>query len=89
MATKAIDALKKSGPKQLGQNDPKVVYMGSEAGPFRCDRCEYYVDPEACSKVSGYIDPGGCCNLFSPAGEVQGGEEATILGLDQGGGQGY
>lgn len=88
MATKAIDALKKSGPKQLSQNDPKVVYMGSESGPFRCDHCVYYIDPGACHKVSGVIDPGGCCNLFEP-GEVQGGEEAAVLGLDQGGGEGY
>lgn len=25
------------------------VYMNGEAGPFRCDHCEYYVNPNACN----------------------------------------
>lgn len=41
-----------------------VVYMGGEAGPFRCDRCVYWEGPDKCHIVSGHIDPDGCCNLF-------------------------
>ena len=48
------------------KSDPLVVYMGPAKGPFRCDRCEYFVEPRACWKVSGDIDPAGCCNLFYP-----------------------
>jgi hypothetical protein len=50
--------------KKLGKFDPKVVYMGSDQGPFICGRCEYFEKPAACTKVSGHIDRLGCCNLF-------------------------
>lgn len=41
-----------------------VLYMDSSEGPFRCDHCEYYVDPRQCQLVDGDIDPAGCCSLY-------------------------
>lgn len=57
--------------EQLEQDDPQVVYMTSDQGPFQCQNCTYFVDPNACQKVSGEIDPEGCCNLFEKAGKVE------------------
>lgn len=51
---------------KLEKDDPKVVYMGPEKGPFKCQRCEYFKTPHACAKVDGEIDAHGCCNLFDP-----------------------
>lgn len=39
--------------------------MGPEQGPFECERCLHWQDPNACQIVSGDIDPHGCCNLFA------------------------
>lgn len=52
--------------KQLPQNDPTVAYMTSDKGPFMCNRCQYFNEPNSCQKVEGEIDPAGCCNLFEP-----------------------
>lgn len=41
-----------------------VVYMTSDMGPFRCDNCVNWVDPNQCAVVTGVIDPAGCCNVF-------------------------
>jgi hypothetical protein len=36
------------------------AYMSSKNGPFRCDNCEYYVEPRACNndKVMGWARDG-------------------------------
>lgn len=51
-----------------------VVYMTSDYGPFECQRCVHWVEPNACQVVSGEIDPKGCCNVFEPAGGEEAGE---------------
>ena len=58
----AISKLYPTG--KLEKNDPSVVYMGYDEGPFRCDNCEYWSNPSKCTKVNGNIEPGGCCNLY-------------------------
>lgn len=59
------EAVDSSLPK-LSQE--RVVYMGPESGPFRCDNCVYWSAPNACNLVDGDIDPGGICNLFVGSG---------------------
>lgn len=43
-----------------------VVYMSGEMGPFQCDHCKYFQDPNACSIVDGEIDPNGLCHVYDP-----------------------
>lgn len=50
-------------------------YMGSEAGPFECQRCDFFEQPGSCTVVDGDIDPQGCCNNFTPMMAEGGGEE--------------
>jgi hypothetical protein len=47
-------------------NKALVVYMGGEFGPFRCDRCQFFVGDGSCQMVEGDIDPAGCCDIFTP-----------------------
>lgn len=71
-----------SDPNKLDQSI--VVYMTSEYGPFECQNCKYWVDPNACSIVSGEIDPKGVCNVYTPpdqAADMEAGaseEEAPV-----------
>lgn len=51
---------------------PMAGYMGPEAGPFECQHCEFFQEPNACGIVSGDIDPAGCCNNFCPSGKPEG-----------------
>lgn len=39
-------------------------YMGPDQGPFECEHCIHWVDPDSCTLVAGKLDPHGCCNLF-------------------------
>lgn len=39
--------------------------MPPEAGPFECEHCHYFQQPNKCELVQGGIDPEGCCNLFT------------------------
>lgn len=51
---------------ESGNLDPVTVhYMDSSCGPFECQRCVHWLEPDGCDKVSGDIDPKGMCNLFS------------------------
>ena len=64
---KPIEGLKEVEP-ELHEKLTKatVVYMTSDQGPFRCDKCDFWVDPNQCELVEGDIDPAGCCNDFQP-----------------------
>lgn len=63
--------------------DPQVArYMGPENGPAECERCKFWLAPNACHIVSGPIHPEGWCALFTPNGE-QGGAEEGLPGLDE------
>lgn len=58
-------------PDGDGDDDSKVHqavagYMGSDMGPFECQRCEHFDGQSSCNIVEGTIDPAGCCNLFEP-----------------------
>jgi len=43
-----------------------VLYLDSRFGPFECQNCCYFNQPDSCSVVAGNIDPLGVCNLFCP-----------------------
>lgn len=65
---------------QLPGDDPEVMYMGPENGPFMCSNCVYFMgDNQPCQKVSDPVNAEGCCNQFQPAGGDQGAQ-----GIDQG-----
>lgn len=55
---------------QLEQDDPRVSYMGPDAGPFCCGHCMHFCPPSSCEIVSGQIDFAGCCNLYK-AGAIR------------------
>lgn len=59
----------KLNQRKLSQDDPTVVYMGRDKGPFMCAHCEYFRGPGSCTKVKGSIDPEGCCNLYESVEE--------------------
>jgi hypothetical protein len=60
--------MSKTKPNQ----DP--AYMGPDKGPFRCDNCEYFSEPNKCYKEemikaqdalkTAKVDKAGCCNYF-------------------------
>lgn len=54
-----------------------VVYMTSDKGPFTCDNCYFWHDPNACKIVEGVIDPKGCCNLYESSQDQDGAEEES------------
>lgn len=59
--------VREHGPEggRLPPDDPRVVYLPSDQGPFACDHCKFFIENRArCTEVAGYIDPHGCCNLF-------------------------
>lgn len=74
---KPIEGLEKAASSSGKQSQSQVVYMTGDQGPFRCDHCEYYVDPGGCKKVEGTIDPAGCCNLFEKGEASVGGTEES------------
>lgn len=45
-------------------------YEPPEDGPFRCDNCSFYSDPNQCTQPvvvktqHGVVDAGGCCKFF-------------------------
>lgn len=55
------------GPRFSVQKvDPAVArYLGSESGPFECQGCQHWEEPNSCGIVSGDIDPQGVCCLFT------------------------
>ncbi len=70
-------------PQQTqGQNpdtDPNNPdYEPPESGPFRCDNCTFYSDPNQCSQQQvvktrqGVVDPAGCCKFFASMAAVGG-----------------
>ena len=56
-------------PKDVDPTDPD--YEGPEDGPFQCDNCTFYQDPNQCTqpavmtKLKGVVDPSGCCKFFT------------------------
>jgi len=68
--TEAPDAATPTPSKSMGKYDvektsPQIAgYMGPEEGPFECEHCVHWLDPDSCNIVSGPINSGGCCNLF-------------------------
>ena len=63
-------------PQSQGPNpdtDPNNAdYEPPENGPFRCDNCTFYGDPNQCNEPhvqagpqKGVVDPAGCCKFFS------------------------
>jgi len=66
-------ALWRNEVTQPGQNP---FYMGPKEGPFKCENCEYYSDPNKCYKEEmikhqkadefAKVEPEGCCNYFEP-----------------------
>lgn len=64
---KELEGLKSAGPEK--RSKAVVVYMDGDKGPFRCDHCEYYTNPNKCEIVEGFIDPAGCCNLYESVEE--------------------
>lgn len=59
-------------------------YATPDNGPFECENCIHFNEPNQCDhpqlvsdpEVNGQVDPEGCCNLFHPSGAEPGGEEA-------------
>lgn len=65
-------------PKRIATPAGSVAgYLPPSEGPFSCDNCEYYVNPNNCSRPEvlkelgdpdgdGYADvePKGCCNFY-------------------------
>ena len=50
-----------------GQTSQQIAgYMGPERGPFECEHCIHFGEPNSCDIVSGHIEPEVCCNLFEP-----------------------
>ena len=64
MPSSILKGLQDAEPEQHQMSKAAVVYMDGDQGPFRCDHCEYWKNPNSCEIVAGYIDPAGCCNLF-------------------------
>jgi hypothetical protein len=66
------DKLEQAGAKPKPKLDaqkasqPAAGYLGPECGPFECEHCVHWEEPNACSIVSGTIAPDGCCNQFEP-----------------------
>lgn len=69
----AIKGLKASQPAPEDSSKgakAHSVYLPAKEGPFRCDNCEYFREPNSCTnkyiiKVHGpSVEPGGCCDLF-------------------------
>lgn len=60
-----------SDAADIDPNNPD--YEPPDDGPFRCDNCTFYTDPNACTQPvvmktqSGVVDPGGCCKFFNSA----------------------
>lgn len=71
-----------AGARPIGQAQPTQPanpdtdpsnpdYEGPEDGPFRCDNCTFYADPNQCSQPvvmktqGGQVDPAGCCKFFN------------------------
>lgn len=53
----------------LPADDPSIVYMGPDQGPFECQNCIYFVgDGQPCQKVSDPVQAEGCCNQYQCAG---------------------
>lgn len=61
-------------PRFSGQKvSPEVArYLGPEAGPFECQGCDHFMEPNSCGIVEGQIDPKGVCCLFTKAAAPEG-----------------
>ena len=61
-------------------------YEPPESGPFRCDNCTFYADPNQCSQQQvvqaqkGVVDPAGCCKFFSTLTPAQGDQNVHQYG---------
>jgi len=54
-----------------GQVSPLIsVYRSPEQGPFECQNCINWLEPNACEVVAGPIEPEGMCNLYTIDGEM-------------------
>lgn len=65
-------------PVQKAETQPGGVaaYMPPSEGPFECDNCQFYSDPNGCTKPEviqelgpnakglADVEPDGCCNFF-------------------------
>jgi len=64
------EGMEQEGPESPGSIDPSIAgYMGPEYGPFQCQHCVHFLQPNACQVVAGDIDPEGCCNIFTPSSD--------------------
>jgi hypothetical protein len=61
-------------------------YEPPESGPFRCDNCTFYTDPNQCTQQQvlqvqkGVVDPAGCCKFFSTLTPAQGDQNIKPYG---------
>jgi hypothetical protein len=57
---------------EKGDGTEASGYVQASLGPFRCDNCMHFQDPNGCDhpavtsdpEVKGKVEPGGCCNYF-------------------------
>ena len=73
-------------PKDVDPNDPD--YEPPASGPFECDNCSYYQDPNQCTqpavmaKQGGKVEAQGCCKFFtSAAGATAGAPSSQSRGM--------
>lgn len=65
--------------KDVDPNDPD--YEGPEDGPFECDNCQFFSDPNQCAQPDivrsqgGQVDPKGCCKFFNSLSGGNGGQQ--------------
>lgn len=58
-----------------------VAYKTPDQGPFQCDNCLYFQQPNACDMVDGEIHPQGYCNIFVKIEGVPAGDMPTDQGV--------
>lgn len=66
-----------------GDGTAQSGYATPDLGPFECENCQHFQEPNSCNhpevqsdpEVNGQVDPEGCCNYFKSAGNETEAEE--------------
>jgi hypothetical protein len=63
------------GDEEAGDGTAQAGYVTPDLGPFECENCIHFEEPNSCNhpqvmsdpEVQGQVDPEGCCNFFKSA----------------------